>query len=96
MIPMVILIFGLVCAFALYSRNGVDRYAETVECYVSARGSQPATGEAFTLTVDQRKTIRVQASQCVNMEMLAVGDKFTAVLVTDSDNILQCVVRVED
>lgn len=101
LLSVVVTIFISVTAASIYwnvlfNHSDLSQHAEYVECVLSSRGNQAAMGEVLVLRVNGTKTVSVQASQCVNMENVLTGDKIKAVVVRDSRDILQCVVRVED
>lgn len=101
-------VVALLCAFfvivfitvavgglAVTGHLSLNPYTETVVCSVSGEATQAAIGDVFILRLDGQKTVKLQRSKCVNMDTAQVGDVFTAVVVIDANEELQCIVRVE-
>lgn len=92
----IVFITVAVGGLAVTGHLDLNPYTETVECSVSGEADQAAIGEVFIFRLNGQKTIKLQKSKCVNMEDVHMGDNFTAVMVIDSNDELQCIVRVED
>lgn len=92
-----LLIIGAMIFGALAVTGNLDRdpYARTVTIDVMGDTAQPAIGEVYVFRVDSQYSIKLQKSKCLNMTDVKVGDNFTAVIVQDKDEVLQCVVKVE-
>lgn len=92
-----LLIFGTMIFGALAVTGNLDRdpYARTVTIDVMGDTAQPAIGEVYVFRVDSQYSVKLQKSKCLNMTDVKVGDNFTAVIVQDKDEVLQCVVKVE-
>lgn len=92
-----LLIFGAIIFGALAVTGNLDRnpYARTVTIDVMGDTAQPAIGEVYVFRVDSQYSVKLQKSKCLNMTDVKVGDNFTAVIVQDKDEVLQCVVKVE-
>lgn len=92
-----LLIFGAMIFGALAVTGNLDRdpYARTVTVDVMGDTAQPAIGEVYVFRVDSQYSVKLQKSKCLNMADVKVGDNFTAVIVQDKDEVLQCVVKVE-
>lgn len=92
-----LLIFGAMIFGALAVTGTLDRdpYARTVTIDVMGDTAQPAIGEVYVFRVDSQYSVKLQKSKCLNMTDVKVGDNFTAVIVQDKDEVLQCVVKVE-
>lgn len=73
-----------------------NKYTSTHECFVSGITTSPATGEVYLLKMEDGKTVKIQASQCVNMEDIEVGDNMLIVSVTDKDGYVLCYVKVDE
>lgn len=86
------MIFG---ALAVTGKLDRDPYARTVTIDVMGDTAQPAIGEVYVFRVDSQYSVKLQKSKCLNMTDVKVGDNFTAVIVQDKDEVLQCVVKVE-
>jgi len=87
------IIFGVLAITGKLDRNP---YVRTATVDVMGDTTQPAIGEVFVFRVDSQYSVKLQKSRCVNMDNVKVGDNFTAVLVQDNNEVLQCVVKVED
>lgn len=87
-----LLIFGALAVTGNLDRNP---YARTVTIDVMGDTAQPAIGEVYVFRVDSQYSVKLQKSKCLNMTDVKVGDNFTAVIVQDKDEVLQCVVKVE-
>lgn len=70
-------------------------YTDQVQCTITGKATQAAIGDVVVMNIDGTKSVKFQESQCFNIEDVEVGDKFTAIMVTDSDGVLQCLVRVK-
>lgn len=62
-----------------------DKFTEHVECTVVGSGEQAAIGDIFIFNIDGLKSVKVQKSQCFNMEDVKQGDTFKAVEVYDRE-----------
>ena len=71
-----------------------DKFTEHVECTVVGSGEQAAIGDVFIFNIDGLKSVKVQKSQCFNMEDVKQGDTFKAVEVNDENDVLQWIVKV--
>lgn len=87
------MIFGILAITGKLDRN---TYARTVTVDIMGDTTQPAIGEVFVFRVGSQYSVKLQKSRCVNMDNVTVGDSFTAVLVQDNNEVLQCVVKVGD
>lgn len=79
---------------ALMGFFDMNPYTDTVTCTITADTSQAAIGDVFVFVLDDTESVKLQKSQCVNMETATVGDTFTAIVVTDEEGVLQCITRV--
>lgn len=70
-------------------------YTETVSCTVMGEADQAAIGKVFVFQIDRSKSVKLQKSKCVNMADVDVGDNFTAIMVMDDKDALQCIVKVK-
>lgn len=93
-----LLVFGAMIFSVLAITGKLDRnpYARTVTIDVMGYTAQPAIGDVFVFRVDSQYSVKLQKSKCMNMADVKVGDSFTAVLVQDDNEVLQCVVKVKD
>ena len=84
------LIGGVV--FSIHNNN---KYVSIYEVTVTTRSDRSGQGEVLVLR-SKTRSIMVQLKQCVNMENVSIGDHIKVVEVKDANNILQCIVRVDD
>ena len=91
-------IFGTMLFGVLAVTGKLDRdpYVRTVTVDVMGDTTQPAIGEVYVFRVDSQYSVKLQKSKCINMADIKVGDSFTAVIVQDDTETLQCVVKVVD
>lgn len=87
------MVFGILAVTGKLDRNP---YVRTVTVDVMGDTAQPAVGEVYVFRVDSQYSIKLQKTKCVNMADIKVGDSFTAVIVQDHNEVLQCVVKVVD
>lgn len=71
-----------------------DKFTEHVECSVVAIGEQAAIGEVYVFNINGLQSVKLQKSQCFNMDGVKQGDTFKAVEVYDENDVLQCLVKV--
>ena len=71
-------------------------YADVSTCTVVGDTTQAAIGPVVTLTLDNKLPVKIQRSDCFNMDTCSVGDTFKVVVVYDDKKVLQSVTRVTD
>ena len=87
------MVFGVLAVTGKLDRNP---YVRTVTVDVMGDTAQTAIGEVYVFRVDSQYSIKLQKTKCINMADIKVGDSFTAVIVQDDNEVLQCVVKVVD
>lgn len=87
-----LILVSIIC----FRTKEMREYVEIGDCYVAGVSEKPAMGKTYILTINKTTTLNIQQSQTVNMENANMGDNMRVVIVRDADQVLQCVVRVED
>lgn len=70
-------------------------YTDEVTCQITGKATQGALGDVVVLNIDGTKSVKLQTSQCFNIDDIEIGESFTGIMVTDSEGVLQCLVKVK-
>lgn len=82
----------LLCVGVLYERNP---NVTTAQCTVTSASYRPGIGNTVIIKYNG-SSLMVQEEKCLNMENIEVGQTFKGVIVSDDNDVLQCVVKVSE
>jgi len=89
-----VIFIGLIGGVVYLIRNN-NKYVSMYDVTVTTRSDRSGQGEVLVMR-SKTRSITVQLKQCVNMENVGIGDHIKVIEVKDNNNVLQCIVRVDD
>ena len=90
-----IVVFICLIGGVVYMIHNSNKYVDMYDVTVTTRSDRSGQGEVLVMR-SKTRSITVQMKQCVNMENVSIGDHIKVVEVKDNNNILQCIVRVDN